>query len=135
MTYEARNTNCYTPQMVNHRATVRVRSLNKIKLLRWEYLLFGIGMDQNGKGHWDGKKFEDMRITMYHPFYSRSALGIVSLSDYITRNHRLQLFFQLYSCTFFLMGYEKIIALGFKKIREKNQFISSKSCNLLVTMI
>ena len=135
MTYEARNTNCYTPQMVNHRATVRVRSLNKINWLQWEYLLFGIGMDQNGKGHWDGKKFEDMRITMYHPFYSRSALGIVSLSDYITRNHRLQLFFQLYSCTFFLMGYEKIISLGFKQSAKKNQFIFSKSCNLLVTMI
>ena len=72
---------------------------------------------------------------MYHPFYSRSALGIVALSDYITRNHRFQLFFQLYSCTFFLIGYEEIIALGFKKIREKNQFIFSKSCNLLVTMI
>ena len=76
-----------------------------------------------------------MRITMYHPFYSRSALGIVSLSDYITRNHRLQLFFQLYNCTFFLMGYEKIISLGFKQSAKKNQFIFSKSCNLLVTMI
>ena len=36
-------------------------------------------MDQNGKGHQDGKKFENMRITMYHPFYSRSVLGIISL--------------------------------------------------------
>ena len=93
-------------------------------------------MDQNGKGHQDGKKFENMRITMYHPFrYSKSVLGIISLSNYIARNRRLQLFFQLYSCTFFLMGYEKIIALGFKKFAKKNQFIFSKSCNLLVTMI
>ena len=39
-------------------------------------------MDQNGKGHQDRKKFENMRITMYHPFYSRIVLGMISLSDY-----------------------------------------------------
>ena len=63
---------------------------------------------------------------MYHPFrYSRSVLGVISLSNYTTRNHRLQLFFQLYSCTFFLIGYKKIIALGFKQSAKKiNLFLA-----------
>ena len=70
---------------------------------------------------------------MYHPFYSKSVLRIISLSDY--HHAKSQITILLYSCTFFLIGYEKIIALGFKKFAKKNQFIFSKRCNLLVTMI
>ena len=94
-------------------------------------------MDQNGKGHQDGKKFENMRITMYHPFYSWSVLGIISLvSDYHHAKSQIATHLTIiYTVVpFFLLGYEKIIALGFKNPR-KNKFIFSESCNLLVTMI
>ena len=75
---------------------------------------------------------------MYHPFYSRSVLGIISLvSDYHHAKSQIAThltIIYIYSCTLFLLGYEKIIAPGFKNPR-KNKFLFSESCNLLVTMI
>ena len=87
-------------------------------------------MDQNGKGHEDGKKFENIRITMYHqkpPILFEVSFGNNFPPSNSSYNY-------IYSCTFLLLGYEKIIALGFKNPR-KNKFIFSESCHLLVTMI
>ena len=72
---------------------------------------------------------------MYHPFYSRSVLRIISLSDYHHAKSQITILLLIIQLHLFLIGYEKIIALGFKKFAKKNQFIFSKRCNLLVTMI
>ena len=75
---------------------------------------------------------------MYHPFYSRSVLGIISLVKRDYHHAKSQIATHLtiiYTVVpFFLLGYEKIIALGFKN-PPKNKFIFSESCHLLVTMI
>ena len=72
---------------------------------------------------------------MYHPFYSTSVLRIIFLSDYHHAKSQITILLLIIQLYLFLIGYEKIIALGFKKFAKKNQFIFSKSCNLLVTMI
>ena len=72
---------------------------------------------------------------MYHPFYSKSVLRIISLRDYHHAKSQITILLLIIQLYLFLIGYKEIIALGFKKFAKKNQFIFSKRCNLLVTMI
>ena len=62
---------------------------------------------------------------MYHPFYSRSVLRIISLSDYHHAKSQITILLLIIQLYLFLIGYEKIIALGFKKFAKKiNSFLA-----------
>ena len=48
---------------------------------------------------------------MYHPFYSRTVLGIMSLSDYHHAKSQIAALLSIIQWYLFVIGYEKIIEL------------------------
>ena len=63
---------------------------------------------------------------MYHPFYSRTVLGIMSLSDYHHAKSQIAALLSIIQWYLFVIGYEKIIELWFKKSAKKNNLFLAK---------